>query len=110
MERREIAPIRLPNGEVVHAQVTVLGGEEEVAFRFLDFDDIRSILEGVATVVSSSVERLKPSKTSVEICLELAVESGKLTALIAQGSAKSSLTVILEWEAPTPAVSTAAGS
>lgn len=97
VDRREIAPIQLPNGDIVHAEITVLSSEEQVAFSHLKLDQIRSVLEGVATVVSSSVDKLRPSRTTVEVSLELAVEGGKLTALIAQGSAKASLKVTLEW-------------
>jgi len=97
-DRKEFALLELPNGSLVHAEVTPLGGEEEVAFSLLQTEEIRGIIHGIATVLYSSVEKIKPAKTSVEFSLELAVEAGKLTALIAQGSSKASLKVKLEWE------------
>jgi Trypsin-co-occurring domain 1 len=96
-DNKEIAVLELPNGRTVHAEVTLLGGEEEVSFDILRTEEIRGILEGVASIIASSVEKLRPAKTAVEFSLELAVEAGKLTALIAQGSGKASLKVTLEW-------------
>lgn len=93
----EIALLELPNKTIVHAEVTLLGGEEEVSFEFLRAEDIKGVLEGIASMIESSVEKLRPTKTAVEFALELAVASGKLTALIAQGSGKASLKVKLEW-------------
>lgn len=97
-EKREVAVLELPNGAAVHAELTSLGGEEEVAFSLLRADEIKDVLEGIASVLASSVEKVRPTKTVVEFSLELAVEAGKLTALIAQGSGKASLKVTLEWE------------
>lgn len=96
-DNTEIALLELPNRTVVHAEVTLLGGEEEVAFDLLRTEDIKGVLEGIASMIESSVEKLRPKKTAVEFSLELAVASGKLTALIAQGSGKASLKVRLEW-------------
>jgi hypothetical protein len=43
------------------------------------------------------VEKVKPSKTTVELGIQLAVQNGKLTGLIVEGKAEASLKVTFEW-------------
>ena len=99
MSNSEIVPVALPNGEVIHASVTMLGGaEEEVAFGgTLPFDRVIRSIEGIAGAVRSAIAHTAPDKTSVEFGLELALDGGTLAALLVNGSAKASLKVTLEW-------------
>lgn len=96
--RKENVAIELPDGTIVHAEVTALGGEEEVAFELLKFDGFINVLRGFTKVFVETLHDLEPTKASIEFGLEMALESGKLTALLTQGSAKANLTVKLEWE------------
>ena len=54
-------------------------------------------LAGIAEVVRSGLEKAKPSKTTVELGIQLAVKSGKLTGRIVEGKADASLKVTFEW-------------
>jgi hypothetical protein len=44
---------------------------------------------------------VKPKKATVKFGMELAIESGQLTAVIVKGSGKGNLEITLEWEVPT---------
>nr|VFK66019.1 MAG: hypothetical protein BECKUNK1418G_GA0071005_107612 [Candidatus Kentron sp. UNK]VFK69082.1 MAG: hypothetical protein BECKUNK1418H_GA0071006_10108 [Candidatus Kentron sp. UNK] len=96
-DRLERIPVQLPNGRIIHVEATPLGGEEEVAFQTLKFDEIGEIIKGLASTFTKSIESLRPTRTGVEFSLELGVETGKLTALLVQGSGKANLKVMLEW-------------
>ncbi len=95
--RTEIIKAELANGGTLHIQATILGGEEEVVFALPSFEGVTHAIEGIAQSVVSTLEKVKPQKASVEFGLEVALESGQLTALLVKGSGTSNLKITLEW-------------
>jgi|SRR5215213_52179 len=99
-QRRNVVPVQTADGSVVQVQVTRLGGtEEDVAItdRLPHFDEVGNAIEGLSKSIASSIEKVKPQKASVEFGIEVAVESGQLTALLVKGSGTANITVTLEW-------------
>ena len=98
--RTRIVPVELADGTKVLARASMLGGEEDVGAldRALSFTQVTAIIESIARTLSATIEKVKPDKASVEFGIELAIESGQLSALIVQGSATGSLKITLEWE------------
>jgi hypothetical protein len=95
---------KLPNGAIVHVEATSLGRELDGDVASIDAieevlptDVIENVVEGIATLVHSSIERLKPTKAKAEFGLQLGIESGKLTALWVKGTATANVTISLEW-------------
>jgi len=95
--KTDVVKVQLDNGAVVHIETAMLGGDEEVAFGLPQFDAIGPIVEGIAGSVEKMLCHVKPSKASVEFGLELALETGQLTALLVKGSGTSSMKITLEW-------------
>ena len=62
-----------------------------------DFAQVSGTLEGVAQAIRSGLVKVTPSKTTVELGIQLAVKNGKLTGLLVEGQADVSLKVTLEW-------------
>jgi hypothetical protein len=62
-----------------------------------DFRTVIPAIEDLAESVHSAFKKLSPKKGTVEIGLELAVESGALTAILVKGSGKANLKITLEW-------------
>jgi hypothetical protein len=93
----ETIPVKLVNGETIYVQATVIG-EEDVSFDVLPLLDISQPLEAIATTLMEPIRKVKPKKASIEFGLEIAVESGKLTALWVKGTGTANLKVTLEWE------------
>ena len=48
-------------------------------------------------MVVTAVQKVAPTKASVEFGIEVAVEPGKVTALWVKGSGKANLKITLEW-------------
>lgn len=96
----EIVKAELPNGAYIHIETTILDGEEEVGFTLPTFKEVTDVIEGIAESVVTSLEKVKPQKASVEFGLEVALESGRLTALLVKGSSTVNLKITLEWERP----------
>ena len=95
--RQELIPVTLANGTQIRMAATMLGGEEDVAFKLLSFDEVTNTIEGIAGSLNAALQKVKPKKASVEFGLEVAVESGKLTSLLVNGSGTATLKITLEW-------------
>jgi len=95
--RQELIPVTLANGAKMRVAATVLGGEEDVAFKLLSFDEVTNTIEGIADSLQTALQKIKPKKASVEFGLEIGVESGALTTLLVKGSGTATLNITLEW-------------
>lgn len=99
MDAEAVVPVSvIIDGRTVWIEARQLGGEEEVAGRSFDFEDVTNSLAAIASQVGQAVRGLRPERVKVELGCEVAVESGKLTALLVKGSAKANLKLTLEWD------------
>ena len=95
--KTEIVKAELPNGTIIHIQSTALGGDEDIAFAMPSFRPVTDAIEGIAESIVTTLQKVKPHRASVEFGLEIALESGQLTALLVKGSGTSNLKITLEW-------------
>lgn len=96
--RTEIQTVELEDGTTFLVQARALGGEEDVGIGdVLKFETVNKIVGGIATGLKKTFDTVKPKKATVEFGLELGLESGQLTALLVDDSAKASLKITLEW-------------
>jgi len=98
--RTDVLPIQFEDGDVFLAQVTMLGGEENVAAFTggLSLDNVTKSIEKISVALAKTVKKVKPDKASIEFGVEIATKEGQLTALLVQGSATANLTISLEWQ------------
>jgi hypothetical protein len=68
-----------------------------VAFALPSFKEVTDAIEGIAESVVCTLQKVKPRKACVEFGIEVALESGQLTALLVKGSGTSNLKITLEW-------------
>jgi hypothetical protein len=102
-----VVEVVLPNKTVALVRVAELdeaeGPAEKVGWRdTFDLDQVSGTLEGIAQAIRSGLDKVKPSKTTVELGIQLAVKNGKLTGMLVEGQAHASLKVTLEWGAEPP--------
>jgi hypothetical protein len=98
----EQAPIRarLTNGKEIRVEATYLGGVQKTGILGnIDFSEVTETLASIASDVMNAVDAIKPQKATVELGVEVAVEAGKLVALLCQGSGKANIKLALEWGA-----------
>lgn len=95
--RTEIVPVTLGDGTIIQIQATAIGGEEDVVIGNLSFDGVRQAIRGIAHEIGGVLAEVQPRKASVEFGLEVAVESGRLTALWVNGSGTATMKITLEW-------------
>ncbi|MFI0784309.1 CU044_2847 family protein [Streptomyces lydicus] len=113
--------IEMPDGTEVWARVSRLDapGLAGADGSTDDFEDVgawdalgarveglREVIGGVASSVRQAAARVAPDETSVTFGVELSAKPGKAVALLADGEAKTNLSVTLTWRrdggAPAP--------
>ena len=99
-ERFETVPVELPNGVTISVQALSPGGARDVGSRDGNFDlgEVGRALTGLAELAKDAIAKATPDTASVEFGMDIALESGKLTALLVSGSTTASLKVTLGWE------------
>ena len=100
MASEKIIPLRLSDGETIKVEVTQIG-EQQVSSETRIFKKATGIIKSVANDVAETLKEVdktvKTDKFSVTFGLEVAVESGELTALIVKGTGKANLEITMEW-------------
>lgn len=98
-----ILPIRIGQ-TIVHARVAVadkestgVEGEEKVASRILNFENVAQGIEEMSKVLVSVFEKICPDKVSVEFNVGISFEAGKLVALFFDTKATGSIKIALQW-------------
>lgn len=96
-QRTEIVTATLPDGKEIRVRAVALGGLQRVGNIPIPFKEVTDIVGSVSTSIVSALKQAKPRKASIEFGLEVAVEAGKLTALLVNGSSTATLKIALEW-------------
>jgi hypothetical protein len=103
-------PVVLSNGatvvieDVAPLPVGATADDEVHAERFgfgdkiLNLDHVNEAIEGIASELKTTFERVTPHSATVEFGLEITGEPGYLTAALVKGSGTAHLTITLEWE------------
>ncbi|MGE5636930.1 MAG: CU044_2847 family protein [Nocardioidaceae bacterium] len=86
-------------GRLVAMEARNVSPEQPVGIRdVLSFEGVAESIQAVAERVTAALEQAKPDKAAVEFGVDVGVESGALTGLIAKGTGSATLKVTLEWE------------
>jgi len=98
-------PMLLPNGVEIRVEAsTPYNPESDVSFSTitdaLHLDNIKGAIEGIAQLVTQAIEKVAPTKASVEFAIEVGLESGQLTALWVKGTGTANLKIAMEWSKP----------
>ncbi|MDR5710414.1 MAG: CU044_2847 family protein [Armatimonadota bacterium] len=101
----EVVAVRLPDGQRLLVEAVSFDRVTEAArgVRELDqaWNEVADIVRAAGQSVVDAFEKLRPDRVAVEFGVKLAVESGRLTALLVKGTADASLKVTLEWSGAT---------
>lgn len=91
--------VDLGDGAVVLVEAHVDDPEIDIGAEDLfKFDGVENAIRSIGGRVRSAVDAVKPDAASVEFGLDVSVESGALTGLLAKGTGGASIKVTLEWE------------
>ena len=97
----KIIPFELSDGTLIRMEVEQVG-EQRVSFQGKRFEDftksVKSITNEIATSLREINTEVQPDRLSVKLGVEVAIESGQMTALIVKGASKANLEISMEWE------------
>lgn len=103
-KKKTFVPVRVDANTVIRIEATPLSDltqEQEDEYvktvTVPSFDEITNHLKGVAKAIIGVWEEVKPSRATVTFGMEIGFETGKVTALLVQGSAQANFQVTLEW-------------
>lgn len=96
-DRTQNIPVKLENGRIIYVEVTQTGREDVALGAASEFEEVTDALEGIVQAIAETINQANPTKATVKFGLEIAVESGKLIAVLGKGSAKANLEIALEW-------------
>lgn len=97
----QFLPIKLPNGAIIQAEVRGAAERDVGTAAIIEpllTEELSQIIAGLAQLIHTAVERIRPEKVGVEFGLELSYAAGKLTALLMNSSLKGNLKISLEWK------------
>ncbi len=99
-----VIPTRLSDGSLINVVARDLSGAESAfAERRVSgrtewaFSEATNTIESIAKQIGETLRKINPQKASVTFGVEVALEGGKLTTLLVNGSSKATLEICLEW-------------
>ncbi|MGF1486447.1 MAG: CU044_2847 family protein [Prochloraceae cyanobacterium] len=95
--RTQIVPVQINENITVMVEARGLGGEQDVSSQLLDFEGVTDAIEALTGAIATTINKVKPDKATVELGLDIAVKSGKLTALLVEGTGKGNIKITLQW-------------
>ena len=97
--RTRNVPVELPGFGSFKVEAVVAEREKDVSSikEMMSLGEVNKMIEGIASTLKATMDKVAPEKASVEFGIALELESGKLSALLVQGTASSSLKVTLTW-------------
>jgi hypothetical protein len=96
-ERSRVIPVQVKENVTVLIEARAISGEQEVSTTLFDFQGVADTIEAITESLAATIQKVQPKKATVEFGVEVAVKSGKLTALIVEGEGKGNLKITLEW-------------
>jgi len=93
----QIIPVRLTEVRNIGIEISSIRGDQDIAIRIPSLDSVLDDISEISKKVMTAIQAAQPQKASVEFGLEIGIESGGLTALIAKGTGSASFKVTLEW-------------
>ncbi len=112
---RTFIPVKLDNGIEIKVEATTISQlvdqtvdqtvgetgqivEGDVSLSTEYLQQATEAIEGIARTVKKSIDKINPTKASVQFGLEFGYESGQITAMIVKGQGKANLNITLEWQ------------
>ncbi|WP_013323976.1 CU044_2847 family protein [Gloeothece verrucosa] len=96
---REVVSVKITDEVTIMVEATPLNEEVDVNIvDEFDFSEVTDAIEAIATSMTTSFNKIKPKKATVEFGLEIGVNSGKLTTLLVKSCSRTNLKITLEWE------------
>jgi hypothetical protein len=97
-------PVKVSENTTIYVEVDeneLEGGNEEIKVARggrLSFDSVLNSIKDVSEGFCKVLERVSPSKATVELGFDVSFKEGVLISTLVNGSSKAGIKVTLEWE------------
>lgn len=99
--QRTIVAVKSEDGTVVHVEAVISSDElETTSTDGLDLKELADVIRVMAQNIRAGLQNVKPTKTTAELGLKLAAESGGALKWVVDVSGEASITIGLEWSEP----------
>ncbi|KAF3884866.1 MULTISPECIES: CU044_2847 family protein [Nostocales] len=92
----KIITVELSDGTNVRVEATQIG-DRKINFQARPFEEVATAIESLTKEIAESVRKVKPDRATVRFGVDIAIESGKLTALVVKGASNANIEITLEW-------------
>jgi|SRR5579883_2256813 hypothetical protein len=88
--------VELTDGTSVRVEATSIG-DRKINFQTRPFHEVTAVIESLTREIAETVHKVKPDRATVKFGIDIGIESGRLTAVLAKGSSTANLEITLEW-------------
>lgn len=88
--------VELTDGTSVRVEATSIG-DRKINFQTRPFQEVTTVIESLTHEIAETLHKVKPDRATVKFGIDIGIESGKLTAVLAKGSSNANLEITLEW-------------
>ncbi len=95
--QNRIISVELADGTSVKVEATPIG-DRKINFQTRPFSEVTDTIESLSKEIAEALHKVQPDRFTVKFGIEIAIESGKLTALLVKGISTANLEITLEWD------------
>jgi Trypsin-co-occurring domain 1 len=93
----KIISVELADGTVVRVEATSIGDRNSRGLQTRPFSEATDAIESLSKEIAETIQKIKPDQATVRFGIDIGVDTGKLTAVLAKGTTTANLEIILQW-------------
>jgi Trypsin-co-occurring domain 1 len=93
----KIILVELADGTVVRVEATPTGSSNSRGLQTRPFSEATSAIESLSKEIAEIVQKVKPDQATVKFGIDIGIDSGKLTVVLAKGTTAANLEIVLQW-------------
>ncbi len=95
--QNKVISVELADGTIVKVEASSMG-DRKVGLQTRPFSEATVAIASLAKEIAETIQTIKPDKARVRFGIEIGVDAGKLTAVLAKGTSTANLEITLEWD------------
>jgi phosphotransferase system HPr-like phosphotransfer protein len=93
----KIISVELDDGTVVKIEATSVGASNSRGLQARPFSEAMTAIESLSKEIAETIQKNKPHQATVKFGVDIGIDSGKLTVVLAKGTATANLEIVLQW-------------
>ncbi len=93
----KIILIELTDGTVVRVEATPIGSSNSRGLQTRPFSEATGAIESLSKEIVEVIQKIKPDQATVRFGIDIGIDGGKLTVVLAKGTTAANLEIILQW-------------